>query len=203
MKNKYLLLLMVLGCSYGLNAQIHNLTLNSNQDAQLVASAGGDVNETQGTVVTIGDTISVATGGSSPYMYAWSPSTGLNDPAIANPDVTVGSADQTYTLTVTDSKNCTDTDEMEVTVKGLSILELPQGQIQVFPIPSEGEIMIENSTGLDQLEVSITDLSGKLINASKVGTGLNMIDLTGAQAGMYTVSIQSEGKIYNSTIVIR
>lgn len=58
-----------------------------------------------------------AAGGSTPYTYAWTPTTDLNDPTIANPTLiptTAGTV--TYTLTVTDNSSTVATDEVVVTV---------------------------------------------------------------------------------------
>ena len=53
-----------------------------------------------------------ASGGVS---YSWSPTTGLSNPNIANPIVTIDQM-TTYTVTVTDENGCTDTDETKVVV---------------------------------------------------------------------------------------
>ena len=55
--------------------------------------------------------------GSGGVTYSWSPTTGLNDPNIANPILTA-STTTTYTLTVTNNFGCTDTDELVITVSG-------------------------------------------------------------------------------------
>lgn len=46
-----------------------------------------------------------ATGYSGPVTYTWSPATGLSATNIANPIATVGNANVTYTVTVTDGSN--------------------------------------------------------------------------------------------------
>ena len=52
--------------------------------------------------------------------YLWTPSTGLNNNAIANPTATVTS-DITYTATVTNSNGCTATDNVKITVTPLTV----------------------------------------------------------------------------------
>jgi len=54
-----------------------------------------------------------ASGGTSPYTYEWTPATGLDNAAIANPSA---SAAGNYTVTVIDSNGCTDSDDVTVTV---------------------------------------------------------------------------------------
>jgi hypothetical protein len=56
-----------------------------------------------------------ATAGTQPYTYLWSPTTGLDNPNIAQPMASPTST-TTYTLTVTGDDGCNDTDEVIVTV---------------------------------------------------------------------------------------
>lgn len=55
------------------------------------------------------------TGGTSPYQYSWSPTTGLDDPGSVNP-IASPNATTTYMLLVTDANGCTDQDEVLVEV---------------------------------------------------------------------------------------
>ena len=56
-----------------------------------------------------------ATGGTSPLEYSWSPTTGLDNPNIAQPTASPTST-TTYTLTVTGDDGCSDSDDVIVTV---------------------------------------------------------------------------------------
>lgn len=71
-----------------------------------------------------GDSVMVgttATGGTGPYTYSWSPSTGISSPTsattYANPASTT-----TYTVTITDNTGCVTTDDVTVTVNPLPIV---------------------------------------------------------------------------------
>lgn len=64
--------------------------------------------------------------GSGGQTYAWSPPTGLSDPTIANPIVTLEN-DQAYQLTVTSPEGCTDTDSIFITVFKGSAIYVPTG----------------------------------------------------------------------------
>ncbi|MFK7971327.1 MAG: gliding motility-associated C-terminal domain-containing protein [Bacteroidia bacterium] len=61
-----------------------------------------------------GDTIQLLGGGG--VSYSWSPATGLSNPNIAQP-LASPTATTTYTVTVTDSLGCVDTDEVIITVE--------------------------------------------------------------------------------------
>ena len=56
-----------------------------------------------------------ATGGLSAYTYSWTPTTGLDDPTVAQPTASP-TATTTYTLTVTDSLGQTANDTAVVTI---------------------------------------------------------------------------------------
>jgi hypothetical protein len=88
--------------------------------APLVVNAGPDKTIFAGSFTTIGGS-PTASGGMPPYSYSWTPTTGLNDPAIANPTASPAIATN-YMVTVTDSKGCVGSDNMT-----LSIRELPPG----------------------------------------------------------------------------
>jgi hypothetical protein len=57
----------------------------------------------------------IATGGTAPYTYEWSPSTGLSATNIANPVASLESSLE-YTLNVTDANGCTGTDKIIVNI---------------------------------------------------------------------------------------
>ena len=80
--------------------------------AALAVSAGADKNIIAGGSTNLSGS---ASGGTAPYTYAWTPTTGLSNAAIANPSATP-SVTTTYTLTVTDDAPATASDSVIVTV---------------------------------------------------------------------------------------
>ncbi|GAB2539043.1 hypothetical protein GCM10027189_22160 [Rufibacter soli] len=73
----------------------------------VVAKAGNDTTIIQGQAVPLR-----ATGGTT---YLWTPATGLSNPNIANP-IATPAVTTTYTVTVSNSPDCEDTDEITITV---------------------------------------------------------------------------------------
>jgi hypothetical protein len=86
----------------------------------VVANAGPDK-----TIAPGGSTVleGSASGGvpDPDYIYEWSPTTGLNDPNVAQP-VASPATSTTYTLTVTDSLGQNDSDDVLVTVASLLVV---------------------------------------------------------------------------------
>jgi hypothetical protein len=87
------------------------------------ANAGLDVS----LVTCVGDSARLggsptASGGTSPYTYSWSPTTGLTPSATtANPYVKGIGSTTNYTVTVTDNRGCTATDVVQVVVSSSTL----------------------------------------------------------------------------------
>ncbi len=100
----------------------------------LIVNAGSNVTIGLGGSVQLNGSIS---GGSTPYTYLWTPSTGLSNPAIANPIATPLTT-TTYTLTGTGSNACTGSSQMTITI---SSLPGPAGTISGPSIVYQGQQM--------------------------------------------------------------
>lgn len=87
--------------------------------AQLFADAGPDITGCTGTTVVLGGN-PTAFGGNSPYTYAWSPASGLNNPTLANP-ILVIQIPGWYYVTVTDSWGATATDSVFVNASNIFV----------------------------------------------------------------------------------
>lgn len=82
--------------------------------SDVTADAGMNSSVSAGNSATIGGS-PAATGGTTPYTYSWSPSGSLSNASNPNPTANPSST-TTYSLTVTDAKGCTNTDNVTVTV---------------------------------------------------------------------------------------
>ena len=93
---------------------IYGAQIEGPMPLSLTANAGPAKNVSSGSPATLGGS-PAATGGSGTYSYSWSPTTGLNDPTLANP-IASPIATTTYTLTVTDTTtSLTSTNSVVVT----------------------------------------------------------------------------------------
>ena len=88
--------------------------------------AGNDV------AVCLGESISLQATGSggsgSGFVYSWSPSSGLNNPLIDDPEARP-TVTTTYTVTLTDSNGCQDSDQVTVTVNPLPVINFVNSTI--------------------------------------------------------------------------
>ena len=88
----------------------------SDTDSVTITVSPGANTTSSDSAICIGSSANLfASGGVS---YSWSPSTGLNDTAIANP-VASPTADITYTVTVIDEDGCSDADSLSIIVNSL------------------------------------------------------------------------------------
>ena len=119
-----------------------------------------------GTVIT-----ATATGGTPAYTYAWLPTTGLSSANVVNPTATP-TATTTYTVIATDSKGCTATGTVRVTVNGLPTKPTDQSFSNVCPVTT----------------VSLASLivAGQELYANNTHTGT---PLTVAQVSSLTASV--------------
>lgn len=85
--------------------------------AVLTANAGADVTVSPGGSTLLSGS---ATGGQGPYLYSWTPTTGLSNASLANPMVTP-TATTTYTLKATDVWGTTSSDTVTVTVRDMAL----------------------------------------------------------------------------------
>ncbi|MDN5203269.1 PKD domain-containing protein [Fulvivirgaceae bacterium BMA10] len=146
----------------GCDGPTEMLTVSSYNPA--IADAGTDQAICFGASTVIGGA-PTATSGSGDYSYLWTPTTGLNDPFIANPTASP-LATTDYTVTVTDNRSgCTAaTDVVRVTVHDLPV-------ITFNPIPG----------------ICVTATNYTLTEASPVG-GIYSIASGGTPPGSITVS---------------
>ena len=127
-----------------------------------------------------------ATGGTSPYTYLWSPSTGLSNPNIANP-VASPTITTTYTLTVTDYNGCVGVDSVRIVVT--HFMNVWSGN-PYQPM----NILVSGATvdGIDLVagdEVAIFDVDG---SGNEICVGFGIVSQTIAPAALLGIVASSD-----------
>ncbi|MBW8049265.1 MAG: T9SS type A sorting domain-containing protein, partial [Cytophagales bacterium] len=130
-------------------------------------------------------------GGTPPYSYLWDAAAGSQ-----NTDTATSLSAGTYTVVVADSNGCIDSAVVTVSeVTGISNLQFSTFNFQVYPNPNNGnfEIMIE---GLNEtVELSMTDMLGKVVFFGVLnnenGVIKSTINTKYLPGGMYFVKITS------------
>lgn len=153
----------------------------------LIADAGDNVIICAGDTVTIGGS-PTASGIFSDYLYAWTPSTELNDPMVANPS-TSPIITTTYIVTVTDSNGCISVDSVNVRLS--------------FPISNISKTDVSCVSGLDGA-ADLTVSGGVIPYTFLWSNGDNTEDITNVQAGTYTIQISDACgvTIYDTVMII-
>jgi hypothetical protein len=138
------------------------------------AKAGSDQVIISGDSVVIGGT-PTASGGTPLYTYSWTPTTGLNDASFANPTASPA-VNTTYTVTVTDSNGCTDSDDVTVTViQNCCICGFVYRAGTTEPLAGWEVILEKHTNPWVEVQSTVTDANGKYC-------------FCGLEAGEYRVS---------------
>ncbi len=144
MRPTYTIPLLLLLVSFQTRAQsILNFSV-AQPPSILTVNAGTNKSISNGQQTVLGGSPSVS-GGTSPYTYSWSPLQGLNQDNTANPAASP-IVSTVYTMTVTDSKGCSNSKSVTVTVNGVpvGIFNGYASSINVFPNPTNGSLFISS-----------------------------------------------------------
>lgn len=180
--------------------QTHRYTFASGQPTALVADAGEDVVFTSDETVSLGGA-PVASGGTEPYTYSWTPSENLSDPTSATPAVTSADDDEIYTLKVTDDAGCQATDN--VTVFAGIITSVPSGKEIPFTIYSNtsgGGITIRTATREGTLQ--LLDSRGTTVLTDRLTPTEHHLHTANFPTGIYVLRLILDRDIYSVKLFV-
>lgn len=190
------------------HAQI-TVTLQVNQTAQLVTDAGLDQTICPWDSATLG-AVPPETGGTAPFTYAWSPTTGVSNPTAANPMANPGTT-QDYVLTIMDANNCSSLDTVTITVDTCVGIQENHwaAELKVIPNPNEGNFTLRLFTTetADAVVLNLVDPFGKLVYNREIGTVSGTyetrVNLNTLARGIYFLHISSANRTVSRKVVIQ
>lgn len=199
MRYCFLLLVLTVFTTICINSQTV-ITIKVNQPTILKLETKSDTLIDSDTSIELGNLISVV-GGTIPYSYMWSPAETLSDEYLENP-IASPNEDIKYYLVVTDSKNCTTIDSIQVYVSVTNIKELISPNIKIYPVPITDSFLYVQFEGLSmQMDVSILNLKGiilkKLIIPESTDSQVIKIPLS-VKPGIYILKVD-----YNNTSSVK
>ena len=107
-------------------------------------------------------------------------------------------------MTTTDVAHCTNIDSVVVQlIDGVS--ELTLANVNIYPNPTPGMVMIENRNTSELLtQIAIADVNGNVLNAPQTRNGnITQVNLVGEAKGIYFLTIHSQsGKELHRKIVL-
>jgi hypothetical protein len=182
----------------GIRGANNNFATNVN-NRTVASTANGWINSTAGTSNTSTCYIdfSVEPNNGLTYLwtpstfytatYAWSPTTGLNNPNIANPIATPATTTD-YTVTMTYGASCTATETVNVNVVVCTgIDELSNiNDLIVYPNPTSSLIYILNT---QNKFIEITAVNGNLVYSNKSTKKQEEINLEAFAKGIYFIKV--------------
>ncbi len=85
----------------------------------------------------------------------------------------------------------------------IAIYENPLNDIKVFPVPAQHYITVELSSGVNRLNYSILDVSGRLVSQGIIENRKQTIDLTGLRAGSYYLEMNDGTNRITKKIILQ
>ena len=132
-------------------------------------------------------------GGTPPYNYNWEHLPGIDESSV------IYLSEGMYNLEVFDHNGCEIIDSAFVGLVSSSI-EIISTNFNVYPIPSNGELMIYNNSN-SLFNYSIYDLNGKVIHQQS-SISSNEVQSVFLNPGNYILQAFSNGMTFNKNIVV-
>ena len=142
--------------------------------------------------ITYEDGIGVGTvttsGGVGEVVIVWTDSDGV----VVNNIESIQEFD-TYTVNVTDENGCTASSEVSQTV----LNELDPLAFGIFPNPTSGEVTIQISSDLEDLNMQVFDATGRVVFAQDnlIVQGSISLDFSYLSTGTYTIMLSNENGV--------
>ncbi len=153
------------------------------------------VNPTSCWLCTDGFIVTGITGGYLPVTYTWS--TGDTTPNI------FGLAQGCYSLTTSDASGCSEVDTFCVLPPlGVNNFSLEDGNVSVYPNPSNDFVNINSTVNLQLIKVFTTE--GKCVSSLNVSSTYAKINVSNLENGVYILKIETDiGSQEKKLLIVR
>lgn len=154
--------------------------------------------------ISKGDTTSIyasADSGFPPYTYKWTPNYNISDTTAGAPRVWP-EHNQSYQVTVTDSKGCQYTQPWEVAVSTTNVEDQKSGSFKAYPNPVTGTLFFENvSKTMHNAVVDITDVNGRSVIKEELDN--DCVEVNPLPKGIYYYAISNQNQLIHSGSFIK
>ncbi|MBR9861016.1 T9SS type A sorting domain-containing protein [bacterium] len=94
-------------------------------------------------------------------------------------------------------------DDINIGQFGLSVEPTAlQNKVSLYPNPAQNELTVELNIDVQDAQVQLRDLSGRLLLQQEIGQGQNIINTSDLSEGMYIVEIKVQDYIWSQKLII-
>ena len=141
-----------------------------------------------------GSALVYITGGTTPYTYYW-----MHNGSTAGGAYNL--CQGTYHVIISDLNGCSVIDSVVIDF-GTGILNNVIAELTIGPNPASDKLIIStNRTGVDPLEATVFDLSGRVVKTGTVEASSGEINISDLKNGIYTLSIKGANDILKQRFV--
>lgn len=182
----------------GYAQQVHNVVLEIAQPPLLNAHAGDSPALGSGQMVLGGNP--AASGGVGPYQFEWNPELYLSNYQEANPTlIATADVDVDYILTVTDSRDCTAKDTVNVSVAIMG-LDDSHPMFSLYPNPADDILTIQGDNEIR--EIVLKDANGRVVLMKDQAETRHEINISELSTGVYLLSFRVQNKLFVRKVVV-
>ena len=141
--------------------------------------------------------MAIASGGVSPYEYEWS--TGSDSSILVNPEEGI-----IYTLTVTDSTDCTSS--IEILLQSTAVNGLQTEELNVYPNPTDDYLIINQEGIASALKnIKLVDMHGREIQLNHIIQDRDNIklDMQFLRPGIYFIHVIVDQKLFYQKVIVQ
>lgn len=164
------------------------------QPVKLESSLGPDISAGLGELLVVSDRLTV-TGGTPPLSYAWM--AGNTQVASGNTFQIVADAPGNYSVVVTDSRGCTSTSVISLSV-GMN--DVYGEKINIYPIPAGDYVIIDVPDFSEPFMASLATIYGQIVWKGKINSGESL--KTKYPPGIYFLRLTIGNKLIIKKIII-